>query len=83
MRIMLIYERAVTRFKGDLELWLRYAEYCRSQGSRRVQKVVFDFLKFIAWCEHYLGSSFDWLLILWFVISLVLLLHFFDLVHVR
>ncbi|KAG0595028.1 hypothetical protein M758_UG132500 [Ceratodon purpureus] len=40
MRIMLIYERAVTKFKGDLELWLRYAEYCRSQGSRRVQKVL-------------------------------------------
>ena len=55
MRITLIYERAVTKFKGDLELWLRYAEYCRSQGSRRVQKVIFDVLKSIAWIEHYLG----------------------------
>lgn len=40
MRIMMIYERAVTKFKGDLELWLRYAEFCRARGTRRVQKVM-------------------------------------------
>lgn len=56
MRIMLIYERAVTKFKGDLELWLRYAEFCRSQGSRRVQKVIFDVMKPTAWSEHYVRS---------------------------
>ena len=39
MRIMLIYERAVTRFKGDLGLWLQFIQYCRSQGTRRMQKV--------------------------------------------
>ncbi len=39
MRIMFIYERAVTRFKGDLDLWFRFLEYCRAQGSRRFQKV--------------------------------------------
>ncbi|KAH9533312.1 hypothetical protein CY35_18G045200 [Sphagnum magellanicum] len=38
MRIMFIYERAVTRFKGDLDLWFRFLEYCRAQGSRRFQK---------------------------------------------
>lgn len=44
MHIMLIYERAVTKFKGDLDLWLRYAEYCRNLGSRRIQKVAFYFI---------------------------------------
>lgn len=47
MRIMMIYERAVTKFKGDLDLWLRYAEYCRNQGSRRIQKVAFLKLQLI------------------------------------
>jgi U3 small nucleolar RNA-associated protein 6 len=61
MRIMLIYERAVTRFKGDLELWLRYAEYCRSQGSRRVQKVISALLIFRFALLTGLVVAFSWL----------------------
>lgn len=40
-RIMYIYERALRRFKGDLQLWLKLMEFCRIRGSsRRMQKVV-------------------------------------------
>ncbi|KAH7284872.1 hypothetical protein KP509_34G074700 [Ceratopteris richardii] len=45
MRIMLIYERATTRFKGDLDLWMQYIEYCKSQGIRRMQKVLTKVLR--------------------------------------
>ncbi|KAI5072003.1 hypothetical protein GOP47_0012109 [Adiantum capillus-veneris] len=45
MRIMLIYQRAVTRFKGDLDLWVQYLEYCKSQGTRRMQKVLTKVLR--------------------------------------
>ncbi|KAJ7294500.1 hypothetical protein O6H91_08G107700 [Diphasiastrum complanatum] len=45
MRIMLIYERAVTRFKGDLNLWLQYIEFCKSHGSKRMQRVMTKALK--------------------------------------
>lgn len=39
MRIMLIYERALTRYKGDLNLWLQYLEYCRSKAPKKMQRV--------------------------------------------
>lgn len=45
MRVMLIYERATTRFKGDLNLWMQYLQYCRSQGTRRMQKVLTKVLR--------------------------------------
>lgn len=45
MRVMLIYERATTRFKGDLDLWMQYLEYCKSQGTRRMQKVLTKVLR--------------------------------------
>eukprot|EP00250_Pteridium_aquilinum_P015246 c22471_g1_i2 orf=145-2082(+) len=45
MRVMLIYERATTRFKGDLNLWMQYLRYCRSQGTRRMQKVLTKVLR--------------------------------------
>ncbi|MCO5593979.1 hypothetical protein L7F22_047998 [Adiantum nelumboides] len=45
MRIMLIYQRAVTRFKGDLDLWMQYLEYCKCRGTRRMQKVLTKVLR--------------------------------------
>ncbi|MCO5605738.1 hypothetical protein L7F22_059922 [Adiantum nelumboides] len=42
MRIMLIYQLAVTRFKGDLDLWMQYLEYCKCRGTRRKQKVLIN-----------------------------------------
>ncbi|KAG6547104.1 hypothetical protein Mapa_011355 [Marchantia paleacea] len=39
MHIMLIYDRALTKFKGDLSMWLQYLEFCRSHAPRKMQKV--------------------------------------------
>ena len=38
MRIMLIYERAVTLFKGDLGLWLQFIQYCRSRSTSECKR---------------------------------------------
>ncbi|CAM6120078.1 unnamed protein product [Calypogeia fissa] len=38
MRIVQIFERALTRYKGDLNLWLQYLEYCKDQAPRKMQK---------------------------------------------
>ena len=58
---MMIYERAVTKFKGDLDLWLRYAEYCRSQGNRRIKKVA-CFELFIYLSIFYKCSGILWII---------------------
>ena len=40
-RIIFLYERALRKFKGDIRLWLQYAEACRIRGSsRQFQKVI-------------------------------------------
>ena len=40
-RIHFIYERALRRFKNDLQLWVEYIEYCRhTRASKRIQKVI-------------------------------------------
>lgn len=38
-RIVEIYRLATNRFKGDVELWLRYLEYCRERRNGRMKKV--------------------------------------------
>lgn len=42
-RIMEIYRLAVTRYKGDVELWFRYLEFCRQRKNGRMKKVHFLF----------------------------------------
>ena len=39
MRIMLIYERAVTRFKRDRGLWFQFIQYCLVRKYQWMQKV--------------------------------------------
>lgn len=40
-RIHFIYDRALRRFKGDLDLWTRWLQHCRAAGSpRQMSKVV-------------------------------------------
>ena len=34
-RIHFIFERATTKFRGDLRLWMRWLAYCRESGSRQ------------------------------------------------
>lgn len=38
-RILGIFRLAVERFKGDLDLWFKYLEYCREKKHGRMKKV--------------------------------------------
>lgn len=38
LRILDVYRMAVMRFKGDLELWFRYLEFCREKRHGRMKK---------------------------------------------
>lgn len=39
LRIMDIYELALKRYKGDVDLWFRYLEFCRLKKNGRMKKV--------------------------------------------
>lgn len=39
-RILEIYRIATSRFKGDLELWFQYLEFCKERSSGRMNKVI-------------------------------------------
>ncbi|KAJ4976899.1 hypothetical protein NE237_002005 [Protea cynaroides] len=45
-RIVEIYRLAVMRFKGDIDLWFRYLEFCREQGHGRMKQVLAQVLRF-------------------------------------
>lgn len=47
-RIIEIYRLATSRFKGDIELWFQYLEFCRERRNGRMKKVRFTF------CENLL-----------------------------
>lgn len=38
-RIVEIYRLATTRFKGDIELWFQYIEFCRERRNGHMNKV--------------------------------------------
>lgn len=38
-RIIEIYRMAVMRYKGDIDLWFRYLEFCRVRKNGRMKKV--------------------------------------------
>lgn len=38
-RIVEIYRLATNRFKGDIELWFQYLEFCRERRNGRMKKV--------------------------------------------
>lgn len=44
IRIIDIYELALKRFKGDIDLWFRYLEFCRQRKNGRMKKVTFFFI---------------------------------------
>lgn len=46
-RIIDIYRLATNRFKGDVELWFQYLEFCRARGHGRMKKVLDIVVKFI------------------------------------
>ncbi|XP_054776406.1 uncharacterized protein LOC129284919 [Prosopis cineraria] len=46
MRIMEIYELALKRYKGDINLWFRYLEFCRLKKNGRMKKALAKLLRF-------------------------------------
>ncbi|KAG8635190.1 hypothetical protein MANES_16G005300v8 [Manihot esculenta] len=45
-RIVEIYRLAVLRYKGDIELWFRYLEFCRERRNGRMKKVLAQLIRF-------------------------------------
>ena len=41
IRIIDTYELALKRYKGDIQLWFRYLEFCRINKNGRMKKVTF------------------------------------------
>jgi U3 small nucleolar RNA-associated protein 6 len=39
LRVLDIYRMATVRFKGDLDLWFRYLEFCRGKRHGRMKQV--------------------------------------------
>ncbi|OVA10395.1 RNA-processing protein [Macleaya cordata] len=46
LRILGIYRLATMRFKGDIDLWFRYLEFCRESGHGRMKTVLPQVLRF-------------------------------------
>lgn len=45
-RIIEIYRLATTRFKGDIELWFQYLEFCRERRNGRMKKALAQVIRF-------------------------------------
>lgn len=45
-RILHIYQLATNRFKGDVELWFQYLEFCRARGHGRMNKALAQLVRF-------------------------------------
>eukprot|EP01135_Chromosphaera_perkinsii_P004933 Nk52_evm38s304 gene=Nk52_evmTU38s304 len=46
-RIHFIFQRAIKKFRGDVDLWLRYVEFCKRAGSfKALNKVFAQFLQY-------------------------------------
>ncbi|KAF3792630.1 U3 small nucleolar RNA-associated protein [Nymphaea thermarum] len=46
IKILEIYKRAVTRFKGDIGLWFRYLEFCKERRHGRMKRALAEALRF-------------------------------------
>uniref|UniRef100_A0A7N0UDV2 U3 small nucleolar RNA-associated protein 6 N-terminal domain-containing protein n=1 Tax=Kalanchoe fedtschenkoi TaxID=63787 RepID=A0A7N0UDV2_KALFE len=46
LRILDVYRLAVTRFKGDVELWFQYLEFCKQRRNGRMKKVLTQMIRF-------------------------------------
>ncbi|XP_075486834.1 uncharacterized protein LOC142526370 [Primulina tabacum] len=45
-RILEIYRLATNRFKGDIELWFQYLEFCKERGNGRMKKALAQLVRF-------------------------------------
>ncbi|RAL44912.1 unnamed protein product [Cuscuta campestris] len=44
-RIVELYRVATTKFKGDIELWFQYLEFCRERKNGRLKKALVDAIR--------------------------------------
>ncbi|CAM0905137.1 unnamed protein product [Alopecurus aequalis] len=45
-RVIDVYRMATVRFKGDLDLWFRYLEFCRQKGHGRMKQVMAQAIRY-------------------------------------
>uniref|UniRef100_J3MI18 U3 small nucleolar RNA-associated protein 6 homolog n=2 Tax=Oryza brachyantha TaxID=4533 RepID=J3MI18_ORYBR len=46
LRVLDIYRMATVRYKGDLDLWFRYLEYCRDKRHGRMKQVLAQAIRY-------------------------------------
>ncbi|KAF7001239.1 hypothetical protein CFC21_016950, partial [Triticum aestivum] len=46
LRVLDVYRMATVRFKGDLDLWFRYLEFCRQKGHGRMKQVMAQAIRY-------------------------------------
>ncbi|GJN40897.1 hypothetical protein PR202_gn00313 [Eleusine coracana subsp. coracana] len=46
LRVLDIYRMATVRFKGDLDLWFRYLEFCRDKRHGRMKQVLIQAIRY-------------------------------------
>ncbi|KAF3453201.1 hypothetical protein FNV43_RR03640 [Rhamnella rubrinervis] len=46
LRIVEIFRLAVMRYKGDIDLWFRYLEFCRERNNGKMKKVLAQAIRF-------------------------------------
>lgn len=57
-RILEIYRLAVVKYKGDLDLWFRYLEFCRERKHGRMKQVgFFSFFLNISCLHSFMNAS--------------------------
>ncbi|KAM7260990.1 hypothetical protein ACFE04_026465 [Oxalis oulophora] len=45
-RIVEVFRLAVMRFKGDVDLWFKYVEFCRQRSNGRIKKALAQLMRF-------------------------------------
>ncbi|XP_037470237.1 U3 small nucleolar RNA-associated protein 6 homolog [Triticum dicoccoides] len=46
LSVLDVYRMATVRFKGDLDLWFRYLEFCRQKGHGRMKQVMAQAIRY-------------------------------------
>ncbi|KAM3366626.1 hypothetical protein ACQJBY_015798 [Aegilops geniculata] len=46
LRVLDVYRMATVRFKGDLDLWFRYLDFCRQKGHGRMKQVMAQAIRY-------------------------------------
>ncbi|KAF3455199.1 hypothetical protein FNV43_RR05647 [Rhamnella rubrinervis] len=61
LRIVEIFRLAVMRYKGDIDLWFRYLEFCRERNNGKMKKVLAQAIRFHPKVPEYLRMELTYL----------------------